>query len=127
MATSSLRFEDRLDGASKFLSWHVRVTFSLKEHGLWEILEKFVLVLIDATLKEVHDKKDIKAQRMIMDVVKDHLIHHLAAKPMTREMFKALVDFFQSDNMNMRMIFRNKLKSKMSRFDNVTNYFMSIT
>jgi hypothetical protein len=63
-----------------------------------------------------------------MDVVKDHLIPHLAVKPTTRDMFKALVDFFQSDNMNMKMILRNKLISiQMSRSYNVTNYFMRIT
>ena len=43
-------------------------------------------------------------------------------------MFKALVDLFQSDNMNRKMILRNKLISiYMSRSNNVTNYFMRIT
>jgi hypothetical protein len=45
-----------------------------------------------------------------------------------REMFKALVDLFQSDNLNKKMILRNKLRSiQMSRSDNVTSYFMRIT
>jgi hypothetical protein len=34
MATASLRFEDRLDGASNFLSWKVRVTLLLEENDL---------------------------------------------------------------------------------------------
>jgi hypothetical protein len=127
MATTSLRFEDRLDGASNFLSWKVRVTLLLKEHGLWEIVEMVVLLLTDATLKVDHDKKDIKSQRVIMDVVNDHLIPHLTKKQLAREMFKALVDLFQNDNMNKKMILRNKLRSiKMSRSDNVTSYLMKI-
>jgi hypothetical protein len=43
-------------------------------------------------------------------------------------MFKALVDLFQSDNMNMKMILRNKLKYiQMSKSDNVTSYLMKMT
>jgi hypothetical protein len=40
---------DRLDGASNFLSWKARVSLILKEHDLWEIVERVVLVLTDAT------------------------------------------------------------------------------
>ena len=53
----------------------------------------------------------IKAQRVIMDIVKDHLIPHVAKKQSVREMFKALVDLLQSDNLNKKVILRNKLKS----------------
>jgi hypothetical protein len=43
-------------------------------------------------------------------------------------MFKALVDLFQSDNLNRKMILRNKIKSiQRSRSDNVIGYFMRIT
>jgi hypothetical protein len=34
MASTSLRFEDRLDGSSNFLSWKVRVTLLLEENDL---------------------------------------------------------------------------------------------
>jgi hypothetical protein len=37
MSLASLRFEDRLDGASNFLSWKVRVTLLLEENDLWDI------------------------------------------------------------------------------------------
>jgi hypothetical protein len=57
-----------------------RVTFLLKEHDLWEIVEKVVPPPTNATQLAAHEKKDIKAQRMIMDVVKDHLIPHVAEK-----------------------------------------------
>jgi hypothetical protein len=77
MTMACLRFEDRLDGASNFLSWKARVTLILKEHDLWEITEKVVPTLTDAKEKEDLVKKDIKAQRVIMDAVKDHLIPHV--------------------------------------------------
>jgi hypothetical protein len=108
-------FEDRLDGASNFLFWKARATLILKEHDLWEIMEKVVPTPTDAAEKAALEN-DIQAQGVIMDVVKDHLIPHVAKKQSAREMFKALVDLFQSDNLNRKMVLRNKLRSiQMSR------------
>jgi hypothetical protein len=93
----------------------------------WEITEK-VVPTPTYVAERAALEKDIKAQRVILDVVKDHLIPRVAEKQSTREMFKALVDLFQSDNLNRKMVLRNKLRSiQMSRSDNVTNYFMRIT
>jgi len=38
MAANSLWFNDRLDGASNFLSWKERVTLLLKEHEIGILL-----------------------------------------------------------------------------------------
>jgi hypothetical protein len=110
MAASNLMFEDKLDGESNFLSWKARVTLLLKEHDLWEIIEKVFPQLKNETLKEAHEK-DIKSHRVIMDALKDHLIIRLAEEQLVKKNFKTLVDFFQSDNMNMKMILKNKIKS----------------
>jgi len=60
MAIASLRFEDRLDGASNFMSWKARVTLFLKEHDLWEVTEKVVPTPTDV-VEKVALEKDIKA------------------------------------------------------------------
>jgi hypothetical protein len=62
MTTSSLKFEARLDGEYNFLSWKVRITLILKEHGLWEIVEKVVPTLAYVAEKATLENKDIKAQ-----------------------------------------------------------------
>jgi hypothetical protein len=69
----------------------VRVTLLLKEHDLWEIAKKVVPTLTDAAEK-VALEKEIKAQKVIMDAMKDHLIPHVAEKQLAREMFKALAE-----------------------------------
>ena len=33
---TSLRMEDRLDGARNFVPWKARIVFILKENGLWD-------------------------------------------------------------------------------------------
>jgi hypothetical protein len=128
MATRSLRFEDRLDGASNLLSWEAKVTLLLKENDLWEICSQEITPSTDSQQKAVDDKKEIRAQRVILDVLKDHLIPFCSEKLMVREMFNALVGLFQSDNMNTKMILRNKLRSvQMSKSYNVPSYLMRIT
>ena len=61
MTTTSLRVEERLDGASNFLSWKARVTFLLKEYDLWEIVDKVVPPPTDPLALETHEKKEIKS------------------------------------------------------------------
>jgi hypothetical protein len=39
MAGASLRFEDRLEGASNFSPWRERMGLLLEENGLWEFVE----------------------------------------------------------------------------------------
>jgi len=127
MATTSPRVEDRLDGAFNFLSWKARVTLLLKEYDLWEVVDKAVPPPTNPLALATHEK-EIKAWWVILDAVKDNLIPHLSEKKTTKEMFDALVSLFQSDNLNRKMILRNKLSSvHMYRSDNVTSYFMRIT
>lgn len=42
MAAASFRFEEKLDGASNFLSWKVKITLLLKENDLWDIIKNVV-------------------------------------------------------------------------------------
>jgi hypothetical protein len=128
MASASLRFEDRLDGASNFLSWKVRVTLLLEENDLWDIVKDVVPSPTDPQQLAAHKKKEVKAKRMIMDAIKDHLIPHISEKKMAKEMFDALVSLYQSENINRKMILRNKLRSiEMTRSDSVTSYLMKVT
>jgi hypothetical protein len=111
MASASLRFKDRLDGASNFLSWKVRVTLLLEENDLWDIVKDVVATSTDLQDLAAHKKKEVKSKRMIMDAIKDHLIPHISKKKMVKEMFDALVGLYQSENINMKMILHNKLRS----------------
>jgi hypothetical protein len=70
----------------------------------------------------------VKAKWTILDAIKDHLIPHISKKKMVKEMFDALVSFYQSQNINKKMILRNKLISiEMTRSDTLTNYLMKVT
>jgi hypothetical protein len=128
MAAVGLRFEDRLEGASNFVPWKARVTLVLMENGLWEFSNTKVTPPMDPKDLAAHELKDVKARRIILDAVKDHLIPHISEKKLAREMFVALTNLFQSSNTNKKMLLREKLRdTKMIKSNTVTNYLTKIT
>jgi hypothetical protein len=62
MASTSLRFEDILDGALNFLSWKVRVTLLLEENDLWDIVKNVATPPIDPQELVAHNKRVVKCQ-----------------------------------------------------------------
>jgi hypothetical protein len=122
-----LRVKDRLDWALKFGAWKERMILLLQESELWDIVENSttnpVNVTTDATLLAAYTKKSIKAKRIILDVIKDHLIPHVTGKANAYEMWESLTKLYQSTNENQKMILRKKLKSiKMTKAKNVVTY-----
>ena len=70
--------EDRLDGAGNFMPSKARIMLILEENELWdEVVHNTTAVpivippTIDATALTAFNNKDIKARRIILDVVED--------------------------------------------------------
>jgi len=60
--------------------------------------------------KEAYDKNNIKAKRITLDVIKDHVIPHITRKDNVHDMWDALTILYQSSNENRNMVLREKLK-----------------
>jgi hypothetical protein len=90
----------------------VRVTLILMKNGLWDFTNTTMTAPMDPQKLVIHEKKDVKARRIILDVVKDHLIPHLSKKKLAREMFLGMKNLFQSSNTNKKMV-RKKDLSKV--------------
>ena len=122
MATG-LRLEDRLDGAGNFVPWKARLVLILEENKLWdEVVNNttanpiVVPASTDAQALSAFNKKDIKARRIILDAVKDHVIPHISSKTRAYQMWDDLTSLFQSSNENRKMVLREELKSiKMAK------------
>jgi hypothetical protein len=127
MVASSLRFEDRLDGVSNYSPWKERIMLVLMENDIWEFSNSIVAPPTDPKDLAAHKLKDVKAKRIILDGVKDHLIPHLSGKTTARDMWEALKSLFQSKNENRKMVLREKLRdTKMTGSDTVTTYLTRI-
>jgi hypothetical protein len=96
--------EYRFDGESNLLSWKERVTLVLKEYDLLDLVEREVVPPLDLEDLAVHEKKEIKYVRVILDSMKDHLIPYPYKKNMSKYMFDALIGLFQRTNMNRKMV-----------------------
>ena len=134
MATG-LRLEDRLDGAGNFVPWKARLVLILEENELWdEVVHNTTVVPIvvspstDAVTLTTFSKKYIKARRIILDVVKDHVIPHISSKTRAYQMWDVLTSLFQSSSKNRKMVLREKLKSiKMAKGEVVISYLTRIS
>jgi hypothetical protein len=96
--TSTIRFENRLEGVSNYLQWKVRINSVLKENKLWSFVNIVVPVPTNPTTLDAHEVNEAKTQRIILDGVKDHLIPHLAEKKKTNEMWVPLKGLYEAKN-----------------------------
>ena len=76
----SIRHEDRLDGISNYIPWKVRITAVLKEWKIWSFASTVMMKPTDKDELAEFEALEARAQRVILDGVKDHLIPHLAKK-----------------------------------------------
>ena len=118
-----------------FLPWKVRLVLILEENELWdEVVHNTTTVPIvvppstDAAALIAFNKNNIKARRIILDAVKDHVIPHISSKTCAYQMWDALTSLFQSSNENRKMVLREKLKSiKMAKGEVVISYLTRIS
>ena len=123
MATS-IRFEDRLDGISNYLQWKVRMSALLKENKIWNCVSSIVVVpAADPVALDLHEVKEARAQRIILDGVKNHLIPHLAEKKTAKEMWDVVKNLFEANNENQTMALKAKLRdTEMGKDKSVSSY-----
>ena len=70
----STKFEDKLEGLENFLSWKYRIGLILKENGLEKYIKDEIAKPEEVEAKEKHEQDLIKAMRIIVDSIKDHLV-----------------------------------------------------
>jgi hypothetical protein len=82
----------------------------------------------DAVEKAKHQKDSIRAQRIIADSIKDHLIPYVLSMKTLKEMFDALSKLFEGKNINRKMNLRTRLKNtKMQKGEMIQEYFSRIS
>ena len=99
---------------------------------LWSIVygtqAKPVVVLTIVVELEIYEKNNIKAMRVILVVVKDHIVPHISGKDHVYEMWDSLTKLYQSTNENKKMVLKEKLRwVKMAESKSVTSYLTWVT
>ena len=60
-------------------------------------------------VKALHKRNLVKAKRIIIDSIKDHLIPQVSSLNTPKEMFDSLTKLFEGKNINRKMTLRNQL------------------
>jgi hypothetical protein len=94
MATTVLRHEYQLEGASNFHSWTVWIMFLLREKRLWSRVNTAMIMSTVPVELAKHEAREAKAMWIILDLVRDHLIPHLSEKKSANTMFSTLTNLF---------------------------------
>ena len=66
------------------------MTDILKENNIWQFVSITVVPPSDPISLDLHEVKEARTQRILLDGVKDHLIPHLSEKTKTKKMWDAL-------------------------------------
>jgi hypothetical protein len=88
--SASVKLVDKLKGVENFRSWKYRIGLILEENDLARFVKEEVSEPVDAAEKAKHQKDTIRAKRIIVDSIKDHLIPYVSSKKTMKEMFDAL-------------------------------------
>ena len=85
-----MKVEDHLDRATNFISWKSRVLLILEENDLLKLVREKVPEPEAEEDKSHRRRSDARSRRILVYSVRDHLVHQISQKKMTRKMFKTL-------------------------------------
>ena len=75
-----------------------------------------------------HKRSMDKANKIIVDSIKDHLIPHVSSFKTPKEVYDALTKMFEGKNINQKMTLRNQLKNvKINNFETIQSYFTRVS
>jgi hypothetical protein len=115
---------EKLEGIDNFYAWKYRISLILAENDLAKFIKEEVEEPEDAIEKAKHQKDSIRAQRIIADSIKDHLIPYVSSKKTPKEMFDSLRKLYEGKNINQKMNLRTQLKNtKMQKGEMIQEYF----
>ena len=89
-----VRLEDRLDGASNFSSWKIRVLIIPREMELENYIETNTPMPENESKKATWKRHNNKAMKIIIDSVKDHILTSIANLKTAFDMFSTIQNTF---------------------------------
>lgn len=115
-------------GAENFGPWKERIMLLLEEVEVWDVVEANVQAPIDPAQLVEFNKKNVKAKRILLNVIKDHLFPHVLGMRYAYQMWESLVSLHQSSNEKRKIVLRQKLcNTKMIKTDSVTSFLTTVS
>lgn len=126
---TGLKVEDRLEGALNFASWKVCILLALEEDDLLQFVQdKELTAPTDQEELKQFKRNALKARKLIIDSIRDHLVTSISKFTTAREIFKHLEGIYEINNLSRAIALRQQLLHiKMAKEDLVMSYFMKIS
>lgn len=120
----SVKAEDKLEGASKFNVWKLRVMNILQEHEL----DQFVTSVVEEpTSRAAFRRNQAKAKRIIFDSVKDNIMPVMTPLMTAKECMDTLVNLFEKKAPSQKRTRKHKCKYlKMEKGESVASFCSKI-
>jgi hypothetical protein len=109
MASSSIKFEDRLEGASNFNAWKCRILNILEESDLEELVTRVIEEPTSNTARAAYKKKQSKAERVIFDYVKDNMMTIIGHLRTAKDFFDSLTNLYEKKAPTQKRILKKQL------------------
>ena len=79
-------------------------------------------------IKSLHKKNLVKAKKITVDSITDHLIPQVSSLKTPKEMFDSLTKLFEGKNINQKMTLRKPLKNvKIQNAETIQSYFTRVS
>ena len=79
-------------------------------------------------LKALHKKNLVKAKKIIVDSITDHLILQVSSLKTPKEMFDSLTKLFEGKNINQKITLRKQLKNvNIQNAETIQSYFTRVS
>jgi hypothetical protein len=108
---ASTKLVDKLEGVENFHAWKYRIRLILEDNELSKFIKENVPEPEEEATKEKYKKDMIRAKRIIVDFIKDHLIPQVSSKNTSKDMFDSLTRMYEGKNNNQKMNMRTQLKN----------------
>ena len=104
------------------------ITVVLKENKLWTIVSTMATPPAPHPIAlDIHEVKEAKAQRLILDGIRDHLLPHVAEKKIAFEMWNTLKGLYEAKNETWIMALKEKLQgTKMAIGESVASFLTRV-
>jgi hypothetical protein len=120
--------EDNLDGSSKFSSWKSRLHITLEESDLLRLIER---TLPTTTIDEEKDEwkaYNVKARKIIIYLVRDHLLPHISTLKTNYQMYDALKTMLERNNTNKYLTLKYQIQNiKMMKANIIATFLIKIS
>ena len=94
------KLNENLEGAENFWAWKYRISLVLEKNELDIYISGEFLVPEGDEAKSLHKKNLVKAKRIIVDSIKDHLIPHVSSLETPKDMLDSFSKLFEGKDIN---------------------------